>query len=84
MLLGHASPRFAALPVGARIEVSGASMKIARQIAELLSPQPSSGEGQDGDERGGGGCALVIDYGAEKAVGNSLRVRLSSSWRGVC
>lgn len=69
-LLGHASLRFAALPVGARIEVSGASIKAARQIASLLSPS----ETQDG---GGGGCALVIDYGAEKAVGNSLRVRLA-------
>lgn len=67
-LLGHASPRFAALPVGARIEVSGASVKVAQQIAELLSPKPAS-QGRDG-----GGCALIVDYGAEKAVGNSLRV----------
>ncbi|KAG8213262.1 S-adenosyl-L-methionine-dependent methyltransferase [Butyriboletus roseoflavus] len=51
-------------PVGSRIEVSGASVKVARQIAELLSPS----KGRDG-----GGCALIIDYGAEKAVGNSLR-----------
>ncbi|KAF8556235.1 DUF185-domain-containing protein [Imleria badia] len=68
-LLGHASPRFAALPVGARIEVSGASIKATRQIASLLSPSETQGK----DGRGGGGCALVIDYGAEKAVGHSLR-----------
>ncbi|KAF8121754.1 S-adenosyl-L-methionine-dependent methyltransferase [Boletus edulis] len=67
-LLGHASPRFAALPVGARIEVSGASIKVARQIAELLSSSHS-----DSEHDSGSGCALVIDYGAEKAVGNSLR-----------
>lgn len=72
MLLGHASPRFAALPVGTRIEVSGASIKVARHIAELLSPP-------DSQDEGGGGCALVIDYGAEKAAGNSLRVRSSFS-----
>ena len=75
-LLGHASLRFAALPVGARIEVSAASIKVARLIGELLSPQPSSESESVG---GGGGCALVVDYGAEKAVGNSLRVRLSPS-----
>lgn len=65
-LLGHASPRFATLPIGARIEVSGAGIKVARQIAELLSAPSGSGSG---------GCALIVDYGAEKAVGNSLRVR---------
>ncbi|KAF8843712.1 DUF185-domain-containing protein [Paxillus ammoniavirescens] len=63
-LLGHASPRFAALPVGSRIEVSGSSVKIARQITELIQ----------GTEQGcAGGCALVIDYGGEKVFGNSLR-----------
>ncbi|KAF9223718.1 DUF185-domain-containing protein [Gyrodon lividus] len=63
-LLGHASPRFATLPVGSRVEVSGTSVKIARQIAELIQ----------GAEKGyAGGCALVIDYGGEKVFGNSLR-----------
>ncbi|KIK99599.1 hypothetical protein PAXRUDRAFT_822590 [Paxillus rubicundulus Ve08.2h10] len=63
-LLGHASPRFAALPVGSRIEVSRSSVKIARQVAELIQ----------GPEKGcAGGCALVIDYGGEKVFGNSLR-----------
>jgi NADH dehydrogenase [ubiquinone] 1 alpha subcomplex assembly factor 7 len=66
-LLGHMSPRFAALPVGSRIEVSGSSVKIARQIAELIQ----------GAEKGcAGGCALAIDYGGEKVFGNSLRVSL--------
>ncbi|KAG9315034.1 S-adenosyl-L-methionine-dependent methyltransferase [Chiua virens] len=67
-LLGHASSRFASLPIGARVEVSGASIKLARQIAELLAPASAAGS-----EDGGSGCALVVDYGAEKAVGNSLR-----------
>ncbi|KAH7884401.1 S-adenosyl-L-methionine-dependent methyltransferase [Phlebopus sp. FC_14] len=63
-LLGHASPRFAALPVGSRIEVSGASVKIARQISELIKGDGPSAEG---------GCALVIDYGGERTFGSSLR-----------
>ncbi|KAI9567367.1 S-adenosyl-L-methionine-dependent methyltransferase [Boletus coccyginus] len=57
-LLGRASPRFAALPS------LPASIKAARHIAELLASP---------ENKAGGGCALVIDYGAEKAVGNSLR-----------
>ncbi|KAF9243450.1 S-adenosyl-L-methionine-dependent methyltransferase [Melanogaster broomeanus] len=63
-LLGHTSPRFATLPVGSRIEVSGPSVKIARRIAELI-------RGVEGGSAGG--CALVIDYGGEKVFGNSLR-----------
>ncbi|KAI6155219.1 DUF185-domain-containing protein [Pisolithus tinctorius] len=60
-LLGNVSPRFSKLPVGSRIEVSGAAVKTVRSIAELITHD------------GVGGCALVIDYGAEHAVGNSLR-----------
>lgn len=60
-LLGNVSPRFASLPVGSRIEVSGVVVKTARSIAELIAHDRA------------GGCALVIDYGAEHAAGNSLR-----------
>lgn len=60
-LLGNLSPRFANLPVGSRIEVSGAVVKTARSIAEVIM--------QDNV----GGCALVVDYGAEHATGSSLR-----------
>ena len=65
MLLGSSSPRFRSLPVGSRIEVSPASFKIARQIAELIN-NPDSG----------GGSALIVDYGDAKVFGNSIRVRL--------
>lgn len=60
-LLGNLSPRFANLPVGSRIEVSDTVVKAARSIAELIM--------QDSV----GGSALVVDYGAEHATGNSLR-----------
>lgn len=59
-LLGLASPRFFSLPVGTRIEVSRASMNQARGIGKLINTK-------------GGGCALVIDYGADKAFSDSLR-----------
>ncbi|KAI0247657.1 DUF185-domain-containing protein [Lactifluus subvellereus] len=59
-LLGASSPRFASLPIGARIEVSAASFQTARKLGTLLS-------------RGAGGSALVVDYGADHAVGNSFR-----------
>ncbi|KAJ8594668.1 DUF185-domain-containing protein [Rhizopogon salebrosus TDB-379] len=59
-LLGLASPRFSSLPVGTRIEVSRASMNQARNIGKLIGTK-------------GGGCALVVDYGADKSFGDSLR-----------
>jgi NADH dehydrogenase [ubiquinone] 1 alpha subcomplex assembly factor 7 len=61
-LLGASSPRFASLPIGARIEVSAASFQIAHKLGTLVS-------------QGAGGSALVVDYGADHAVGNSFRVR---------
>jgi SAM-dependent MidA family methyltransferase len=42
-----------------RVEISPASFKIARQAAELFK---------------NGGAGLVIDYGADHAFGDSLRV----------
>lgn len=65
-LLGASSPRFATLPIGARIEVSAASFQIARKLGTLIS-------------QGAGGSALVVDYGTDHAVGNSFRVRSSFS-----
>ncbi|EGN98843.1 hypothetical protein SERLA73DRAFT_55110, partial [Serpula lacrymans var. lacrymans S7.3] len=58
-LLGFASPRFNALPIGARIEVSAVTMKTARQIGEMIQE---------------GGSALIIDYGKDNVFGDSLRV----------
>ena len=68
-LLGNAPPRFSRLLVGSRIEVSGAGVKSARSVANLI--------GSDRGEESASGCALIVDYGAEHAVGNSLRVRCS-------
>ncbi len=64
-LLGSSSPRFSSLPIGTRIEVSAASFRIARKLGTLIS-------------QGAGGCALIVDYGADHAVGNSFRVRVFS------
>ncbi|KAL6301350.1 S-adenosyl-L-methionine-dependent methyltransferase [Sparassis latifolia] len=63
-LLGQSSPRFQRLPVGTRLEISPAAFKTARRIAELLNPE---------DEGESGGCALIVDYGGDKAYGNSFR-----------
>lgn len=62
-LLGSSSPRFAHQPIGARIEVSPSSYRIARQVAQLVNTKGSKG-----------GSALVVDYGAERTFGRSLRV----------
>ncbi|KAI0289315.1 S-adenosyl-L-methionine-dependent methyltransferase [Multifurca ochricompacta] len=59
-LLGASSPRFGSLPIGARIEVSATSFQAARKLGMLIS-------------QGAGGSALVVDYGANHAVGNSFR-----------
>ncbi|KAI0649421.1 DUF185-domain-containing protein [Trametes meyenii] len=65
-LLGLSSPRYQKLPVGSRIEVSPASFKIARRIAELLYDAETGGTQSAGN-------ALIIDYGGEKVYGNSFR-----------
>ncbi|RPD74986.1 DUF185-domain-containing protein [Lentinus tigrinus ALCF2SS1-7] len=65
-LLGMSSPRFQKLPVGSRVEVSPASFKVARQVAELLHD-----EGSDGVRSAG--SALIVDYGGDRAYGNSFR-----------
>ncbi|KAH9044050.1 putative S-adenosyl-L-methionine-dependent methyltransferase-domain-containing protein [Lactarius deliciosus] len=59
-LLGTSSPRFTSLPIGTRIEVSATSFQTARKLGTLVS-------------QGVGGSALVIDFGADHAVGNSFR-----------
>lgn len=64
-LLGLSSPRFKSLPLGSTIEVSPSSFKIARKIGELLA--------SPGKSASSGGCALIIDYGGDKAYGNSFR-----------
>ncbi|KAK7006139.1 protein arginine methyltransferase NDUFAF7 [Favolaschia claudopus] len=59
-LLGSSTPRFKDLPSGTRLEVSPASFKIMRKIGTLLAAP-------------GGGCGLIVDYGADKAFGQSFR-----------
>ena len=58
-ILALSSPRYQAVPIETPIEVSHASFKVARKIGEVL---------------GGKGCALIVDYGGEKAYGDSFRV----------
>ncbi|EPT01632.1 hypothetical protein FOMPIDRAFT_1119884 [Fomitopsis schrenkii] len=65
-LLGFSSARFKDLPPGSTLEISPAAFKIARKVGELV--YDAAGEGS-----GSAGSALVVDYGAEKAFGNSFR-----------
>ncbi len=52
------------------LEVCPTSFKVARKVGELLA------KGKSGEEApSAGGCGLIIDYGADHAFGNSLRVR---------
>ncbi|KAF7985697.1 hypothetical protein HWV62_2268 [Athelia sp. TMB] len=77
-LLGLSSPRFRALPPGARVEVSHAAFKAARKLADVLG---GGGRTQHGDAPAewrksageGAGAALVVDYGADGAADNSFR-----------
>lgn len=71
-VLGHSSPRFNELPAGSMLEVSPTSFRIAHKVGELLA----SGK-PDKETPSLGGCGLIIDYGANHAFGNSLRVRLN-------
>lgn len=63
-LLGALSPRYSSIPAGSRVEVSPASFKLVRQVADLLNYPASAG-----------GSALVIDYGQDTLSESSLRVR---------
>ncbi|KAJ7193938.1 S-adenosyl-L-methionine-dependent methyltransferase [Mycena pura] len=68
-LLGHSSPRFNDVPVGARLEVSPAAFKIARTLGTILAdartPAPPHACSR--------GCALIVDYGAAHAAAQSFR-----------
>ncbi|KAF9000650.1 S-adenosyl-L-methionine-dependent methyltransferase [Cyathus striatus] len=68
-VLGLSSNRFGRLPIGSTIEVSPASFKIARHIAELLAGNTY----KEGATEGAGGCGLIIDYGGDKVFGDSFR-----------
>ena len=61
--LGLSSPRFQALPIESRIEVSPVAFKIARKIGQVLGSGTTSR-----------GSALIVDYGGDKAYGDSFRV----------
>jgi NADH dehydrogenase [ubiquinone] 1 alpha subcomplex assembly factor 7 len=60
-LLSASSPQFTSLPIGAHIKVSAASFQIVHKLSMLVS-------------QGAGGSALVVDYGADHAAGNSFHV----------
>ncbi|KZT67935.1 DUF185-domain-containing protein [Daedalea quercina L-15889] len=69
-LLGLSSARFKDLPAGSLVEISPTAFKIARKVGELMH-----GAGHKAESSAG--SALIVDYGGEKAFGNSFRVRAS-------
>lgn len=71
-VLGLSSTRFQNLPIGATIEVSPASFKIARQVGELLSCTKDQNQEQN-TKSSLGGCGLIVDYGGQKVFGDSFR-----------
>ena len=70
-LLGHSSPRFQDIPAGSYLEVSPTAFRIAHRISQLLS-----NKNPEDKTTSLGGCGLIIDYGDDKAFGNSFRVSL--------
>jgi len=70
-VLAHSSDRFYNLPIGSSLEVAPTSFKIARKVGELLTSKRSKEEGGSI-----GGCGLIIDYGGDRAFGDSFRVSL--------
>ncbi|THH15964.1 hypothetical protein EW146_g4596 [Bondarzewia mesenterica] len=68
-LLGSSSSRFLSLPIGSRIEVSPVGYRIARKVGKLIGGRPDSDE----EGRKELGSALIIDYGGDRAYGNSFR-----------
>ncbi|KAF8802501.1 DUF185-domain-containing protein [Phlegmacium glaucopus] len=67
-LLGYSSPRFQGIPVGSSLEVSPTAFRIAHKIGQLLSSENSGAK-----KTSLGGCGLIIDYGGDKAFGDSFR-----------
>ncbi|KAG5650323.1 hypothetical protein H0H81_012620 [Sphagnurus paluster] len=73
------SPRYENLAPGSLLEVSPTSYYKARQLATLLGsskPKPAIENTQTPESNvppNGGGCGLIIDYGDDKAFGNSFR-----------
>ncbi|ORX34147.1 S-adenosyl-L-methionine-dependent methyltransferase [Kockovaella imperatae] len=68
LLIPATSPRFAALPIGARVEIAQDSWKIARKIGEMLQrSEPGS------TSSSAGGAGLIVDYGADKLFPDSFR-----------
>ncbi|ORY24701.1 S-adenosyl-L-methionine-dependent methyltransferase [Naematelia encephala] len=65
--LTKTSPRFTSLPDGSQIELSYDSWKIARRIGQLCAVN------EEAENRCGGGSALVVDYGGDRAYANSFR-----------
>nr|GAT50423.1 predicted protein [Mycena chlorophos] len=63
-LLGNSSARFAALPVGSRIQVSPVAFRTMRSVGSLIAG-PTLHEPK--------GCGLIIDYGDAGASSNSFR-----------
>ena len=61
-VLGTSSPRFKDVAEDAQIEVSRAAFRVAKELADLV------------EKGGGGGCGLIVDYGADSPATDSFRV----------
>ena len=61
-ILPSTSSRYAKLPPGARVEISPESWKIMRNVGQVL-----------GNQGGGGGAGLIVDYGGDRTFSDSFR-----------
>lgn len=68
MIMPALSSRFKDYPEGATVEVAPTSYLTAQHIGTVLRGS------KDPNNEGVGGCAVIIDYGGDKAFGNSFRV----------
>lgn len=88
-LLAARNPRFQVLQPGQRVEISPEAWAAARRMAELVAGRAAKGietldkkdpkasqtkEAKRLKQGAKGGAGLIIDYGDDKAFGNSLRV----------
>lgn len=73
----HLADAAANLPIGSFLEVSVESYLNAAAVSQLIG-RPKPLEEQQVEKANsapnGGGCGLIIDYGDDKAFGNSFRV----------
>ncbi|KAJ9107091.1 hypothetical protein QFC20_003816 [Naganishia adeliensis] len=73
-ILPGTSPRFEAVPVGGRVEISKDSYETMRMVGSLISGVPSEAAEEGKEVEGGvGGAGLIVDYGKDGFSSNSFR-----------